>query len=1569
MSSSSQEAPNNLLSNSSLYILDLLGEGPIQGFVVNSGAYGADPLTSTFYDNVPVRNLDGSYNFNVSGQGYGVSYTLGTTGQLPMPGFEYVENIIPLSSDTQITYPPTGGGVPKNVTVTFNSNMYPDASSLRVTVRIPALYTVDNNGNINGFNVSYQINISVNGSAFTTLDTVFIQGKCTNPYLHSTTYALPKTAQSSSLYQWVVFIQKTDLDVLSVNTENSIFIDSVGVISASTFNYPNSVLVGTFIDADQFAQIPNRAFLMNGLQMSVPVGYTPTAYGTNADFVRDCNYDSGNRNIRVTSQIASQLSGIAIGMPVYGIGIPNNSVVSDYINNTGPVFGFGINNPPTSAQVDVPVIFQTNGVVPITPASYPIIWYGNFQSGVWTDNPAWIFYDILTNSRYGLGDFIQTEFVDKWTLYQIAQYCDQLVDNGQGNNGVEPRFSCNINLNQPQDAYNVLMNMASVFRGMIYYANGTIYTVQQDNKTPVYLYTNANVIKGQFSYADSARNTRSTVCQVRWNDPNNIYRQNTAYVEDTNGILRYGYVEKDLVAIGCTSPGQAYRLGQWALLAERILTETVTFQVGLEGLYIKPGDVFNVYDNFRNNLSQGGRITGFDSTRTYMYLDREVNIQSGLNYLFTAIIPSLTLDNTGDVTGSNQIPLIRNSQIQSVEITNTYLTSPTNIISLSSSMSTGLFVGSPWILSVTGGGNIFNNASIYQCLATTEAEPGIIDIVGLQYDTGILTLVEQNYNIVPTPPNSGDNSPISPPSDLTIVGVTGMFANSLFYYYLAITWLASPSSNLAYYSCSGQPYGGGWTNFSNPVATGTYFNTESTGQINFMVAAVSKGGVYSSFISGSYLIAASNPFGTPPLSGVYISADFDDSYLAPNGYFTGYVGTTPTFTWVIPTDVLGNSAGNYVYNSGWVVSITNFDGFTLYVDPNVLPSSITSYQIPEGLLYSLSTDGQRGFIFVVQIYDYFGNLVNGTSLNVNHPYPRAPVGSGFIGFAGGLIYSIQPDPRDQDISGTFLWTLTGLSTVPTDANYTYSSPGEVGFAINEIQSLYNVFYTLGDNFSELGSTIYGPVPLSPNDSITGYLLQLEQDISGAYNAVSGAFSQLTGMITEASIVASGNNELTITTVNGISGQLTGLPGAIQTALQATVNTAILSTSGVLVTQVNAVEALLTLSGVALDALVATVSTTLVNASGAVTNQINIVQANLVQTGVNINARQVLDETALVNSGAALTTSINQVEANVNSLSGFTTATISTVQATVASTGGALAQWLQDISVNTTGLTASINIVAQAFVTGGGGGLGGVAVATYGFRLDANGHVLSMQATAANAGGLVPTIGTIVFGGANLQSLNYVQGSAGWFLGYNGTFEGNNGVFRGDITGNYASSQQFSANANGLFLGVPGGDRIAIPAVGNNQHIVEAFNSNNYQTVNLGTVNFGSAQFGGQLGLNNYLGVQLVSASAEGVGSLQAGTCALTQGAASFPGTLWWTRAGLTLGGAGTEQSFNVTIPGGTFTTKPTIGVCTVDSDVAYKARYDYGASSSSTTAVVKVSRFDGGTVGSFEVFVDCMFGA
>jgi len=255
---------------------------------------------------------------------------------------------------------------------------------------------------------------------------------------------------------------------------------------------------------------------------------------------------------------------------------------------------------------------------------YTGVWDGSFKSA-WTDNPAWIFYDLLLHFRYGLGHLLNAGQVDKWELYRIGQYCDQMVPNGKG--GTEPRFTCNLYLSVRADALRVLQDLATTFRGMAYWSAGSVTAVSDIPEDPVYTYSNANVIDGKFGYFGSAKKTRYTVALVSWNDPTDFYRQKVEYVDDQAGITRYGIQQTEITATGCTSQAQAQRVGKWALLTNRLETESVGFSVGLDGTLARPGQIIRVADNDRAGRRIGGRLRS--STLDTLVLDADVTAYAG----------------------------------------------------------------------------------------------------------------------------------------------------------------------------------------------------------------------------------------------------------------------------------------------------------------------------------------------------------------------------------------------------------------------------------------------------------------------------------------------------------------------------------------------------------------------------------------------------------------------------------------------------------------------------------------------------------------------------------------------------------------------------------------------------------------------------------------------------------------------------------------------------------------------------------------------------------------------------
>ncbi|MFT9637292.1 phage tail protein [Alcaligenes phenolicus] len=256
--------------------------------------------------------------------------------------------------------------------------------------------------------------------------------------------------------------------------------------------------------------------------------------------------------------------------------------------------------------------------------TYSGSWDGTFKMS-WTDNPAWVFYDLATNACDGLGRLLPASWLDKWALYQIAQYCDEQVPDGKG--GMEPRFSCNVYLQDKAEAWRVLQDLASVFRGIAYYAQGTVLAVADMPRDSVYTYSNANVVDGIFNYAGSSLATRYTVALVSWNDETDMGRAKVEVLEDPDGIARYGVRQLELTAFGCTSQGQAQRMGRSALFTSRMETETVTFGVGLSGTLAQPGQIIEIADAHLAGRRIGGLVRS--AGKSEVVLDATVKVAAG----------------------------------------------------------------------------------------------------------------------------------------------------------------------------------------------------------------------------------------------------------------------------------------------------------------------------------------------------------------------------------------------------------------------------------------------------------------------------------------------------------------------------------------------------------------------------------------------------------------------------------------------------------------------------------------------------------------------------------------------------------------------------------------------------------------------------------------------------------------------------------------------------------------------------------------------------------------------------
>ena len=364
---------------------------------------------------------------------------------------------------------------------------------------------------------------------------------------------------------------------------------------------------------------------------------------------------------------------------------------------------------------------------PETRTYAPGLWRGDFKMG-WTNNPAWIFYDLITDKLAGLGQRIGDYGIDKFQLYEIAKYCDELVDDGYG--GKEPRMVSNLWITEQREAYNVISDMASVFRAIAVW-DGTQFTAIQDRPTdPVCLYTQSNVLGGKFSRQYTAGKAIFTAVEVEYADERNLYQKAIEYVADNSMIARYGYNVKKMTAYGCTSRGQAHRYGKWVLETSRLEQCTITFAVGRQGLMHLPGDIIEVADNNYAGKVLGGRVVAISGKK-------------------------VTLDQPVEIKGENYLNYITTDGLTKIKIKSVDKANPA-IVELDS-VPQGLSIFDNWVLK---SGVV--STQLYRALGITENDDGSYTITALQHAAQKEAIVDGSASFMPsvtTAHGSGVNKP------------------------------------------------------------------------------------------------------------------------------------------------------------------------------------------------------------------------------------------------------------------------------------------------------------------------------------------------------------------------------------------------------------------------------------------------------------------------------------------------------------------------------------------------------------------------------------------------------------------------------------------------------------------------------------------------------------------------------------------------------------------------------------------------------------------------------------------
>jgi predicted phage tail protein len=784
------EAPNTLQSKATARIVELISQGEIGGLV--------DGAKSIFFDDVPLQNSDGTYNF----EGVIFEERTGTPDQEYLKGFPYIEQEVTVglqarrNRQEEVLGKTTTAGVtffawqevyldaPDKLTITpdpatkqtgdtykiisktaagfeieFRDKLGTPVvrkfdylatgianpvvqtiqnsvyNAVRVTIRCPAVMNQTSNGDLLGTKIELAVDVKGVSSDYVEATRIKIDGKNNSAYELSRRVELP-AGQSP----WSIRVRRITPDSLTSSLLNDTYWAGYTLITDVKIAYTDRAVVGLTLDASYFGEdIPTRSYEVWGRILQVP-----------------SNYDPETR-------------------------------------------------------------------------AYDGIWDGTFKPA-WSDNPVWVFYDLLTHKRYGLGRKIKPENVDKWQLYAIAKYCDELVDDGAG--GFEPRYTFNGAISDQEDAYTVLNAISSSFMGMIYWGTDTV-TAVQDSPAPISRIVNpSNVVDGMFTYSGTGLRARATVVYVTWNDPKLQYKSRITVVEDPESIDKWGYRQRNVTLVGCTSPGLAYRMGKSILESEKRQIDTVTYVAGFDHADTRPGDVVQVQDPAKAGATNGGRIV--EVTGTAITLDTPVTLSGGDNVLYV---------------------VMEDGKVESKTIT-TPAASGLTSITVASAFSKKVIPGAMWALATSQVA-----PAQFQVLTVAETETHKFEITALQYDPTKYAFVDSNV-VLPSVPTT-TLGPLPAPPKINVweyfyeSGATRASA-ALF------SWEAPGDTRVIQYECEiRRPGETAYSRFPRTMNLAQDVKPTTLGINGFRVRSMDRNGVYSKWTEREFTLVGKE---APPMT-------------------------------------------------------------------------------------------------------------------------------------------------------------------------------------------------------------------------------------------------------------------------------------------------------------------------------------------------------------------------------------------------------------------------------------------------------------------------------------------------------------------------------------------------------------------------------------------------------------------------------------------------------------------------------------------------------------------------------
>src|ERR1017187_7114194 len=1144
------EDPDTLLSRQRAFIKEVICEGPIVGLQPMDR-----PMRGVFLDGTPIENVGGRvltdvtlvYNSKtmVSASGNFTTADIGkvVTGEgIPqLPQNQYSTLIVSIDSPTQVQLNNFATVAGTNVLVSiagalnftnfdfyllngtqdqgyipgFNaseavvsvglkllhatpwvqtiSNSLLDA--ITVTIRFPRFESQDiTNGNIHGTTLNLTIELQSNGGGFVQKINDTITGKASSAYLRE--YKIDLAGLPAP---WDVRVTRVTADTTTQALQNDTYVDTYSTIIYGKLRHPNSAHIGLSIDAEQFGSIPTRAYHIRGLIIQVPTNYDPVA-------------------------------------------------------RTYATTGAG----------------TTNGT-----------WDGTFKLA-WTNNPAWCWYDLATNARYGLGNYLDAASVDSYALYTIAQFCDVFVPTGlsarilsvsgltlsavitvntltrssgsfitdgwlvgdeinitgfvnAANNGravilnvsagtlyldqktlvaesavagitlavkapTEPRFTCNLYIQAQEDAMKVLTDLASNFRAFLYYAQGVL-TPSQDKPgvaSAYALFSPSNIINGQFTYSGTGNRSRHTVAQVSWNDLTNQGKLTPEYVEDSAAVNLYGVNALVVTAFGCTSQSQARRFGLWALAAERLLTETVTFETGAEGFQVKPGSLIQIQDPFKAGKTLSGRMVS--ATSTVITTDRPVILEVGRTYWISFFNPAdgtaLTVPVLNAAGTTSTITIAALANYNSATTYNlgdqiTYLGLNYQSLVASNLNHTPSLSPTQWAACSPAAGTIWQLASdilspaLFRCIDMKPKDNATCVISALEYDANMYTDLE-NFSLDAAVTSALPlANVVAAPGEIAVFEVPAVTPDGV-QRSLNVSWAASPDAYLRYYKVDYRYQNGNWVNAGNPLTNDIIIPMVGTGQYDLRVYAINQIGGISSPSLDTIYVSEGNPLTQMQVTGLELSGQGNGVIFSGRDAQFDFRINSPGSFIDIGNDLTGISGTRYdPYFQAWECTVWN-GTVSIWRELVTQPHfDFTQAKNSEGVnnvagYPTIKLPPLRSFRLEVRVIDIFNNLSDPETLTVSNPSPLAL--TNIVAKPGTTSVDLQCDrPLDNDFKGIRWWRSTDPAFTIDDTTIPVYDGPDTKVTIPQDQA--STYYYRGAGYDAFG-TVVAQLNISGNITAT-----------------------------------------------------------------------------------------------------------------------------------------------------------------------------------------------------------------------------------------------------------------------------------------------------------------------------------------------------------------------------------------------------------------------------------------------------------------------------------------------------